>query len=1111
MGRSAWMDADGVWHISDDVPTGGGTLEENSVDSIHLKDSAVITAKIDDLAVTDAKIDSVSADKITGEIDGVIIENGTITGSKLASNSIGPGQINSDLSTIIDGKNTTFYSSTMPTGGSHAVGDTWFDTSDGYRIYVWDGTKWNNSQDTAIGSAANKADSAWTLADGKNKIYYAATAPTGAKSGDTWFDTSNDNKIHIYSGSSWDAIGLGSAALDSSVNDAISSAQDDATDAKTAASTAASNATNALNQLSDILADNKITPDEKQLLKKEWLVIASEKAEMQALSTAYNLPDEWTTYNSKYNTLDAYLNVTWKLFDNLSTTTTIDAGETLRTRFKDYYDARTALLSAVYAKIKVTADDAYTAAGSAQSAATSALTAVDGKSTNYYGPTKPTGGTYKKGDIWFNTSDGNRMWSFDGSDWVDSSDERFDNLPSASGGNTVYYQGSQPSGGIYIKGDIWFDTSKNYKQFVYTGSTWQQVADYYTAQTDATNALTAANSKNKNIYSPNAPSGTGYSNGDMWFQTLTANGQTETKLFVYDNGWKAQLLNDAVFGGIDAAKVVTGYLSADRIKAGSLHGDRISAGTLSASAINAATMTVASGIFDNLKVSTGMIDDLAVTDAKIANVDAAKIVANWIEAGEIKAGSITGTHIAGETITGANILGGTITGNKIAADTVTASNMVAGTITAASGILADASVGTANIINASITDAKIASLDASKITAGTIAAARIGAGTITADKMLIHGPNNLIPWNPQAGYSPHIFGDGTKSNKNQPGSGWGYSMSGGTGTNGTFGNFVQFCPSGPSRNGQSTLFDVVEGESYRLRIRGIPTGDWGPVSANHRTMRASLPITAVSGLTVTGWEANQDSFDLDPGEPFEYIVRFTVPERGDLLAVHLQKSFWSADANVHIFSVELVRMSDASLVVEGAISAEHIQSGSIESEHIQAGVITASHLETDDLMADWIGVIDPMWIEGLNKNNFSEEVAEEIDSIVDKADRDDLSELSGRVTSNKNVLDGITAAVDIEPGTSQAIKIDTATGITIRQIDTAGSKQAVNIRGSGISFISEDEVVASIKDRAMEISRVILQEDEPDEFGKPVPGSITIGNHKISYSGGQTLFSWIGG
>jgi hypothetical protein len=44
--------------------------------------------------------------------------------------------------TAANGKNKNYYQTAMPTGGTYVLGDSWFDSDDGYKLYRWDGTTW---------------------------------------------------------------------------------------------------------------------------------------------------------------------------------------------------------------------------------------------------------------------------------------------------------------------------------------------------------------------------------------------------------------------------------------------------------------------------------------------------------------------------------------------------------------------------------------------------------------------------------------------------------------------------------------------------------------------------------------------------------------------------------------------------------------------------------------------------------------------------------------------------------------------------------------------------------------------------------------------------------
>jgi len=114
---------------------------------------------------------------------------------------------------LVDGKTKAYYQTTAPITGM-TEGDIWFDTDDGYKLYYYTGSAWTSVQDTSIAAAQSAATAAQTTADGKNKIYRQGTTPTGTFAvGDTWFNTSADNAISRWDGSSWVATTLGNNAL----------------------------------------------------------------------------------------------------------------------------------------------------------------------------------------------------------------------------------------------------------------------------------------------------------------------------------------------------------------------------------------------------------------------------------------------------------------------------------------------------------------------------------------------------------------------------------------------------------------------------------------------------------------------------------------------------------------------------------------------------------------------------------------------------------------------------------------------------------------------------------------------------------------------------------
>lgn len=107
----------------------------------------------------------------------------------------------SDAEAAADGKITSFYQTSAPT--AEGVGDIWFDTDDGNKMYRWNGASWVNSQDTAITTAISNAADAQATADGKVNTYFQASAPTPEAVGDLWFETDANNALWRWDGSTW--------------------------------------------------------------------------------------------------------------------------------------------------------------------------------------------------------------------------------------------------------------------------------------------------------------------------------------------------------------------------------------------------------------------------------------------------------------------------------------------------------------------------------------------------------------------------------------------------------------------------------------------------------------------------------------------------------------------------------------------------------------------------------------------------------------------------------------------------------------------------------------------------------------------------------------------
>lgn len=99
--------------------------------------------------------------------------------------------------------------------------------------------------------------------------------------------------------------------------------------------------------LNDLVSDSKLTPNEKVIAKKEWLIIADEYPKYITQASEYKVST--TAYTNAYNALNTYLNATndGVIFD-MGTTTDISSSIFTST-FKTYYNCKVDLINAITA------------------------------------------------------------------------------------------------------------------------------------------------------------------------------------------------------------------------------------------------------------------------------------------------------------------------------------------------------------------------------------------------------------------------------------------------------------------------------------------------------------------------------------------------------------------------------------------------------------------------------------------------------------------------------------------------------------------------------------------------------------------------------------------
>ena len=115
-------------------------------------------------------------------------------------------QSDATTNNAIAAKSKVFYQDGAPSSG-HSTNDIWYDTNDGYKRYVYNGSSWVNSADTTY-DQSSLITNAQNTANARNTTFFQSSAPTANAIGDLWVDTDDNYKLWRASAannSSWQA------------------------------------------------------------------------------------------------------------------------------------------------------------------------------------------------------------------------------------------------------------------------------------------------------------------------------------------------------------------------------------------------------------------------------------------------------------------------------------------------------------------------------------------------------------------------------------------------------------------------------------------------------------------------------------------------------------------------------------------------------------------------------------------------------------------------------------------------------------------------------------------------------------------------------------------
>jgi len=706
------------------------------------------------------------------------------------------------------------------------------------------------------------------------------------------------------------------------------------------------------------------------------------------------------------------------------------------------------------------ADDAFDEAVAAANAAGAAQLTADGKNRVWYQGTAPAGSGHKTDDVWFNTSQGNRMARWNGTSWVVM---EFASAALANSAVTAIKLADEAvtqakiANGAVGTDELASAVKTTIQNAQDTANNAQSAAG--AAQTAAGNAQTTANNaasaaadaaglaggKADVLIQSTAPVAAMRKATTLWIDTT--GGANTPKRWTTGSTWVAVTDKAAT----DAANAAAGAQST----ANSAHSLATAAQSAASAAQNAAD-SAAGAAAAAQTTANGRARVVRSTSAASSPGDykagdqwwrysGAEVTGFWLHSGSAWVAQTLDSEIiahldAGKITTGylaaARINANTITGTHIAGATVTAANMVAGTITAASGIIANAAIGSAQIAdlavtaakianatitnaeiaNGTIQNAKIANLDAAKITTGTLNAARIAANSISTSKLLITSTENLIE-NGSFEY-PDLAGWTNKHSQvsqTTEQARTGTSSLKLTTTTTAYAGLTQEVPFAVAGSG-------VGDEQYRISA-------WVYL-ASGTSANQDITFDFQHGTGPSGTGSTQTNIATIPagvaaGTWVNVTGIWTVPATAKYARLRIVPRATTAGKIYYVDDVAVYKMATSELIVDGAVLADKIASNAVTAVKIAANAVTAVKIAANAVTAEKINA-----------------------GAVTTVKLDALAVTAEKLAANAVVADKIAAnAITTAKLAATAIDGMTITGALIR---TAASGQRVQLDVNGL-------------------------------------------------------------
>ena len=803
-----------------------------------------------------------------------------------------------------------------------------------------------------VADTLRKAESAQKSADGKSTIYYGSKTPTSPKNGDTWFkQVAGGTQTLVFQDGKWvntfdsakadadlkaarEAVAQAEQTVATLKNETLPSLDKDieklrgelALESDTRSKALEAATRDMAKTKADLDADlsasaSRITTAEQNLAKAEASVKDLVDRQLPAIRNTTNglsskLASEQSTREQAISNLNSSLDKAKNdLNGSLSTLqTNLDAAEKKLQKSIDTKATQATLDSVKKSLEKSLSDNEQ------------ALTTARGELDRL--------GTARPGNIWPDPHFKDPCWNRSSS---------LGSNPNNGGELRITATGSQT--GMYYQPEGLRDKALMLER----GGKYLLTATVYRNSTFPSGGTISVHMRQPGKYVskvatlPTGGSGTSVESAILDIPDSIDGGGSTLGFFLESNipGGVVTLWDVQIVRAADNAMIIDGAITAAKVQAGSIDTGHLAANAITSDKIKAGAI-VAGKLSANAVAAVNLQAD-AVTAGKIAAnaISARELAANSVTAEQIKAGEVKAGALAANSVTALNIVAGTITAKELGANSVTANQLAANSVSA--NALQANSVKADHLVANQITG--------DKLKANAITSREVKANSIMAEHMVIGGPANLIangsftegkePWSDELEIRTI-----SKTQALPPGDRYAITVAGQGNLNAHTGNqWFTVTPNG------LYAFEIwlradKPGSRFYLELRD-QYGEHAGTALREKVGSADISSASGSVYLVnnieikTGWNKYSTVYQVGKN--------VTRARLGGFYFNHPNGT--EQNAQIAFTGVSLRPMADASLIVDGAILAQHIKAGTITGDQLAANTINTRELAANAVTA----------------------------------------------------------------------------------------------------------------------------------------------------------------